>query len=695
MITVSSLVVLIVVGSSRRTTWPAGVRLSYSLYILFLLGIILPFQLGHDPALPAGQRLGLLGTYRAMILFYTGLQLPFTVFLYTGFIRSLPREYADAALDRRRLALAELPPRHLPAAAADHRHGDHPQRRLHLERLLHPAALPRRLADETVPVVVYRSSASTSRTGATSSPRVVLGDAADPGALPAAPAVRDQGLLDRAEGMSMRPVRLRCEHREDVPCIDDARPAAQLGARGRATSARPPTGSLVDDGALWDSGMVASDRSVDIPYAGRELAPASEFIWTVQVWDEAGEPSGLQRAGAVPHGSERVARAVDRPRPRARPGDGRPGERRRAGQAAAPAVELPLPATAVRGHAARCVARPSTRRPAACWRWSSTARASATLSSRPDGPTTARGSSTRRTMSPRSCATARTCSARSSAPAGTPGFVGIEPPATRQPLRQDPALLCELHVEHADGSVEVIASDERLARHHRPARVLGPADRRALRRAPGARAWTPVTVAPRDDAPLVPERSQPMRVTEDLRPVAITERAPGRARLRPRPEHGRPGPPRRRGRARNGVRLRFAEMLEPDGSSHLENLRTARQHDTYVLRGGGDEVYEPRFTFHGFRYVEVTGLADEPARDDHRPRRALRHAAQRLVRMLRRARQPALAQHQLGPARQLHLRPDRLPAARRAARLARRCPGLPPHRRAEHGRRRLRHQVGR
>ena len=35
--------------------------------------------------------LGLLGTYQGMILFYTGIQLPFTVFLYTGFIRSLPR----------------------------------------------------------------------------------------------------------------------------------------------------------------------------------------------------------------------------------------------------------------------------------------------------------------------------------------------------------------------------------------------------------------------------------------------------------------------------------------------------------------------------------------------------------------------------------------------------------------------------
>ena len=135
-------------------------------------------------------------------------------------------------------------------------------------------------------------------------------------------------------------------------------------------------------------------------------------------------------------------------------------------------------------------------------------------------------------------------------------------------------------------------------------------------------------------------------------------------------------------------------MLEPDGSLHLDEPAHARgQLDTYVLRGGGREVFEPRFTFHGFRYVEVTGI--DEALDADRPRRALRHAAQRRVRVLRRARQPALAQHQLGPARQLPLGPDRLPAARRAARLARRRAGLPAHRDAEHGRRRVHHQVGR
>jgi alpha-L-rhamnosidase len=54
-------------------------------------------------------------------------------------------------------------------------------------------------------------------------------------------------------------------------------------------------------------------------------------------------------------------------------------------------------------------------------------------------------------------------------------------------------------------------------------------------------------------------------------------------------------------------------MLEDDGSLHVANLRTARPQETYVLRGGGREAFEPRFTFHGFRYVEVQGAAEVPA----------------------------------------------------------------------------------
>ena len=61
--------------------------------------------------------------------------------------------------------------------------------------------------------------------------------------------------------------------------------------------------------------------------------------------------------------------------------------------------------------------------------------------------------------------------------------------------------------------------------------------------------------------------------------------------------------------------LRFAEILNPDGNIYTTNLREARCTDTYVTAGKGEEIWEPRFTYHGFRYVEVTGYPEKPSLD--------------------------------------------------------------------------------
>jgi len=58
--------------------------------------------------------------------------------------------------------------------------------------------------------------------------------------------------------------------------------------------------------------------------------------------------------------------------------------------------------------------------------------------------------------------------------------------------------------------------------------------------------------------------------------------------------------------------LRHAETLQENGELYVENLRSAQATDLYTLKGGGPETWEPRFTYHGFRYVEVTGYPGEP-----------------------------------------------------------------------------------
>jgi alpha-L-rhamnosidase len=119
--------------------------------------------------------------------------------------------------------------------------------------------------------------------------------------------------------------------------------------------------------------------------------------------------------------------------------------------------------------------------------------------------------------------------------------------------------------------------------------------------------WQPVQLV---SAPgqLSAQMIEPIRVTETIRPITYREIKPGVlvydlgqnmvgwVRLRVK------------GSAGIKVQMRFAETLNPDGSLYMANLRGAQVTDTYTLKGKGREIWEPRFTYHGFRYVEVTGL---------------------------------------------------------------------------------------
>jgi raffinose/stachyose/melibiose transport system permease protein len=97
-ISISSVALLIVLGSlaayaiARRAS-----KLATWLYVLFVFGLILPFQLGIIPLYVAMRHVGLIGTRLGMILLFAGLLMPLTIFLYAGFIRALPKEYEEAA----------------------------------------------------------------------------------------------------------------------------------------------------------------------------------------------------------------------------------------------------------------------------------------------------------------------------------------------------------------------------------------------------------------------------------------------------------------------------------------------------------------------------------------------------------------------------------------------------------------------
>lgn len=116
--------------------------------------------------------------------------------------------------------------------------------------------------------------------------------------------------------------------------------------------------------------------------------------------------------------------------------------------------------------------------------------------------------------------------------------------------------------------------------------------------------------------PLVAQRSEPVRVVERLVPVSVAEVEPGVfifdlgqniagwVRLRVKAPAG------------TCITVRHGERLSPDGTLYTENLRRAKGIDRYICKGGEFEVFEPHFTFHGFQYIEVTGLSYKPEKDE-------------------------------------------------------------------------------
>lgn len=94
---VSVLVVLVVSSLAAYPLARATAKWSRGMFLLIMLGLILPFQLAALPLYQTMRDLGLLGSVWALILFYSGLQVPFTTFLYIGFMRALPRDFEDAA----------------------------------------------------------------------------------------------------------------------------------------------------------------------------------------------------------------------------------------------------------------------------------------------------------------------------------------------------------------------------------------------------------------------------------------------------------------------------------------------------------------------------------------------------------------------------------------------------------------------
>jgi alpha-L-rhamnosidase len=200
------------------------------------------------------------------------------------------------------------------------------------------------------------------------------------------------------------------------------------------------------------------------------------------------------------------------------------------------------------------------------------------------------------------------------------GFVGFDARHAAQHYGTAPQFLAQLQVDFADGSRRVIATDggwrERPGAIRYADLLMGQyVDARSEPHGwdrPGYddRDWAHAIVADRDTSMLVAAPDHPVRMVADLPAISVHRDAHpdgvlvdfgqnlvGRTRLAIR------GAP-----AGSRVEIRHGEALDAHGSLYVANLRSAEATDVYVTGGAGVEVFEPRFTFHGFRYAHISGV---------------------------------------------------------------------------------------
>lgn len=199
----------------------------------------------------------------------------------------------------------------------------------------------------------------------------------------------------------------------------------------------------------------------------------------------------------------------------------------------------------------------------------------------------------------------------------------------RQNYVDRPHFLAQLEMALADGTTHTIVSDGswtyQFGAITHSDMIMGEASD-ARREMPGwdtpafdASDWLPVATFKHPNVQVVALNGPTVRRIQELTPITapINRRAMGRKRFLFDLGQNMVGRVRFKGSAPAGttVIIRFAEILNPDGSPYYANLRSAHATDYYTFKGGGEEIWESKFTFHGFRYVEIEGYPNEVTRE--------------------------------------------------------------------------------
>jgi alpha-L-rhamnosidase len=421
---------------------------------------------------------------------------------------------------------------------------------------------------------------------------------------------------------------LRCEYLVAPLGIDERRPrlswmiesdrrgARQVAYRVRVASAAERLGA----GDLWDSGRVERNQTAHVVYAGVPLTSRLVCYWWVEVWDEAGnsatsEPAlwsmGLLeasdwRARWIAVDPEVVRRDEDAVEPTLlQPGT--PALFRREFEVPGPVRRASLYASARGVFELFCNGK-RVGSDVFAPEWTDY-----------DKRVQYRTYDVSSSLTP-----GRNALGAVLGDGWWSGYVGWQETRARYGSLEN-SLIVQLEVEMVDGDRLTVGTDGSWTCNTGPilssdfmmGETYDARRERAGWDAPGfpGEAWLAAREVAAPMVPLVAQGSEPVRVVERLVPRSVNEIAPGTfifdlgqniagwIRLKVAAPEGTP------------ITLRHGERLSPDGTLYTENLRRAKATDVYTCKGGDAEVYEPHFTFHGFQYVEVTGLPGRPLHD--------------------------------------------------------------------------------
>ena len=441
--------------------------------------------------------------------------------------------------------------------------------------------------------------------------------------------------------------RLRCEYQDQPLGIDHPNPRlswtlkssvrAQEQTAYRVLVAGSPEALKADQGDLWDSDKVMSSQSINIAYAGDRLASGQQCFWKVRVWDKDGVPSdwsptsswemGLLKAqdwqaqwisDGKPLPEDDAGCFEDDPAPLFRREFmlAAPIRRARLYLSALGYVHARLNGQAVSDHHLEPLWTLPNKRV-----FYSVYDVTEKLSSGNNclGVTLGNG-----WYNPLPLRMWGRVNLRERLPVGRPQFIA------------------QLRIEYADGTSAVVTSDANwrvtpgpilrnniyLGEKVDARKVVTGWDRPGL----NDRAWDHAQIAPAPEGPLQARPLAPIQVTASVKPVRITEPSSGVYVVDMGQNFG--------GWARftfdvpagTEIRMRYGELLYEDGTlnpmtsvcGQIKRKKpgadgspaVAEQADIYIARGGGPEAYTPRFAFHAFRYVEISGLPARPSLSD-------------------------------------------------------------------------------